>query len=133
MAREHDVTFATEECLWRRVERGDVKGALVKPSRLRLQISIIRERHGTREQVPYKKWNGIAEAHANAVAAVCAGNLRVVCVDEPMRTCRDDGVSLDGHAVIAIVTTPGDETSVEEMNAARASIAATFTIIQTPT
>lgn len=133
MAREHDVTFAAEERLWRRIERGDIKGTSIKPNRLRLQISIIRERHGKKEDVPYKKWNGIAEARANAAAAIKEGNLRVACVDEPMKACRDDGVSLDGHALIAIITTPGDTISGDEMNAARVAIARAFQIVREPT
>jgi hypothetical protein len=94
--RPHDLAFAPEEKLWRRVEVSQVRGDEVRPNSLRLQISTVRERHGTRESVPSGKWNGVAETVAGGVVALDCGAISLVCVDDP---CEE----IPGHALVAMV------------------------------
>ena len=128
MARPHDVSFGNQERLWRRVKKSDLraKPPQIRGTSLRLQISVVRERHGNRDTVATGDRNGVAEAFAGEVAAVCEGAVRVACVDDP-----DDADP--GHSLIALVATPGDAVSEESINAARAQIALAMTVVVSPT
>lgn len=132
--RENDLAFAPSEKLWRRVEAGDViKGdpaknqpPAVKPNRLRLQISMVREKHGSRESVTSGKWNGIAETTAAEAAAITEGMVCVACVDEPT-------TDQPGHALIALYVKPGDAVDQTMINAARSTIAGAMRVVVMPT
>lgn len=134
MGREIDLEFGVEEALWRRIELKDVSTEqnagvtkeVVKPNKLRLQISTVRAKHGNLESVPYEKWNGVAEARAGLVAAITHGPIEVACIDEPTK---EDA----GHALIAMFVKPGGQASMDEINAARMALAKTMTIVVKPT
>jgi len=75
--------------------------------------------------VPTADRNGIAEARAADVAAICQGSVRVACVDDP----NDE----PGHSLIALIATPGDDVSEDSINAARAQIALAMAVVVPPT
>lgn len=132
--RENDLAFDCGEKLWRRVEIGDVtkpdaaKGtaAAVKPNRLRLQISTIREKHGAISSVTVGKWNGVAETTAGEAADIIENAVRVACVDEPT-------ADQPGHALIAMFVQPGDACDQVMINAARVKVAAAMRVVMMPT
>jgi hypothetical protein len=121
--REHDLTFDTTEKLWRRIGKKDIGGA-VKGNKLRLQISVVRERYGKIESVPQGDRTGVAEAQASDMAVICKDAIKVVCVDDP----NDE----PGHALVALVVNPGDATSQDCINATRGMIAAKLSIVVPP-
>jgi len=125
--REIDLEFGSSEKLWRRIERGDLDAnKLIKGNRLRLQVSIVREKHGLREAVPRDKWNGIAETTASGVAGLSESALRVECVDEPLT----DEV---GHALVAMVLRPGEALDQHALAALRVKLARAFQVVLAPT
>jgi hypothetical protein len=125
--REHDLTFGPREKLWRRVCKGDLRGgAALKGNKLRLQISVIREKHGAIDSVPQGDRTGVAEVEALQAAEVSKLPIRVECVDDPMPT-------EDGHALIALVAKPGEETSQDMINATREILAGYFSVRIAPT
>lgn len=129
MVREADLDFGIDEALWRRIELKNLTGDAgdeVKPMSLRLQISTVREKHGLRDSVPFEKWNGIAEAKAGAVAEVLHQAVSVVCIDEPTK---DE----PGHALIAMVVRPGEQASMDVINATRALLAKKMKVVVKPT
>ena len=122
-----DLTFDTNERIWRRVGKSDLRGGgAVKGNSLRLQISVIRERYGARESVPEGKRNGVAETEASDMTGICKDAIRVVCVDDPTET-------EPGHALVALVVSPGDLASQDCINAAREMIAGKFRLVVVPT
>jgi hypothetical protein len=126
--RDIDPSFARDELLWRRIEKGDVrKDKTLKPQAFRLQVSLVRERHGNTDQVCDGKFNGIAEAKAAEVQAIKFGLVRVECVDEP--TTHDNG---QGHCLAAVVLTPGDEAPLDVKLAARSEFANVFKVCKDP-
>lgn len=126
--RQVDLEFGHEEKLWRRIERGDLDAQKrLKAQRFRLQISVVREKHGTRESATFDKWNGIAEATAASVAGLSVSSVRVECVDEPLP---DGG---DGHALIAMILTPGVPLDPHAIGALRLKLAEAFTVALPPT
>jgi hypothetical protein len=125
--RNSDLAFGVAEALWRRVELKDIDGTgAVKPNKLRLQISVVRERYGERDHATWEKWNGVAEASAGVVAAVVQENIKVACVDEP------DEMN-PGHALIAMIVQPGDPAPEEMVNAARVILASKMKVVVAPT
>ncbi|HXX65572.1 MAG TPA: hypothetical protein VEK07_00205 [Polyangiaceae bacterium] len=125
MPRPPDLAFGTNEKLWRRVGKKDVKHPHVKGNSLRLQVSVTREKHGKREAVPNADKPGVAEALAQSVVEIEKDAIAVVCVDDPT----DEN---PGHALIAMVVDPGDETSQECINAAREALALKFQVVVDP-
>ncbi len=127
MRRRVDPSFGTAEELWRRIETDDVgkTDGTLKPQRLRLQVSTVRQRYGEVGHVTHGKWNGIATTTAGSVACLNADALGVVCVDEPT----DEE---PGHALIALVAAPGNDVAQESINALRAKVAKTFSVTQDP-
>lgn len=101
--REIDPSFTSTERLWRRIERGHVRREgsklVCKPSAFRLQVSVVREKHGQRETVCEGKFNGIAETTVDCVAAWTHGAATVAFVDEPTK-------EQAGHALVAVVAAP---------------------------
>lgn len=125
--REVDLEFGSNEKLWRRIERGDLNAnKLLKGNRLRLQVSVVREKHGVRDSVPKDKWNGIAEATAATVAGLAADTLRVECVDEPL-------AEEQGHALVAMVLRPGDALDQHALPELRLRLAQAFQVVLVPT
>lgn len=125
--REVDLSFGPREKLWRRLEVGEFDKATngIKPHKLRLQISVVRERHGSREQVPEEKWNGVAEAHAADLFEASGQHVKVACVDEPLQ-------DRPGHALIALFLKPGDPLPESEDNAVRAKLGGLLQVIVPP-
>lgn len=125
--RPVDPNFDQDEALWRRIDASGVRGSdnQVKPSSLRLQISVVRARYGKLEDAPLGKFNGVAEATAGAVASVAHGDVRIVCVDEP----REDA---PGHALIALVVEPGKNAPQDALNAARQGVALKMKMVIDP-
>lgn len=129
--REIDPEFDLHEKLWRRIEKGSVrresgKPSCCKPSAFRLQVSLVREKHGAKSTVCKDKWNGIAEATAEKLAAAAFGDCRIVCVDEPM----DDEI---GHCLAAVVIEPGKTAPPNVTNAVREHMAKVFAVVDEPT
>ncbi|MGD0679674.1 MAG: hypothetical protein ABSC94_30170 [Polyangiaceae bacterium] len=92
---------------------------------VKLPLSVVRERHGKRESVPNQAKRGIAEATASSVVALVHDAIGVVCVDDP-----DD--EEPGHALVAMVVTPGDAASQEMINVAREMLALKFRVVLDP-
>lgn len=127
MTRAVDPTFDCTEKVWRRIEKRAVgKDRRLKPSAFRLQVSVARERYGTIGEVTQGKWNGVAEATASALVALAFGDLRVACVDEPLKTD-------DAHALVAAVLDPGKPAPADVKNAVRQAFANTFHVVTDPT
>jgi hypothetical protein len=127
MPRPIDVQFDASEKLWRRVEFKDVdaQGGL-KPSALRLQVSVVRERHGDIASVTHDKWNGVYEITAISVVAVNGNVIAVSCVDDPMN-------DQAGHALLAFHCTPGKPVRPEDVQTRRALLASSFVKRKAPT
>jgi hypothetical protein len=124
--RDHNICFAIGERLWRRLEARDVKDCKVRPNRLRLQLSVSRSQYTTLDTVPHQKWNGVAEAKADAVAQIQAGSAKVACVDDPC----DENIA---HALIAMVADPGSIVTAADISGARQAIANAMVIVREPT
>ncbi|MCL2825531.1 MAG: hypothetical protein FWD57_16180 [Polyangiaceae bacterium] len=116
--RQPDIGFGADELLWRRIEAKDLDcDGVVKANSLRLQISVVREKYGDIQNVTHLKWNGVAEIEAQAACNTeTAGQVRVVCVDDPNK---DE----PGHALIAFVAVPGVAVSEAEVNKTRGALA----------
>lgn len=130
MTRKVDITFGDTEKVWRSVDaKGlDSKGN-IKPNQLRLQISVARERHGTRELAlnptrPEK--NGIVEAEALTLMNAGVGDVHVACIDEPLE-------SNEAHALVAFHVRPGVIPSEQEIATVRAAVAAAMRVVVPPT
>ena len=125
--RKHDVSFSASEKLWRRIELDEVvkKDNKVKPSSLRLQVSVVRERYGNKDGVCDARRNGIAEIGAKDAADISCGAVKLICVDDPSQAD-------DGHALIAFVSHPGDEVSPNELEATRKMLATKLNIVLAP-
>jgi hypothetical protein len=126
--RKHDVAFGRNERLWRRVGKGDLLASgKVRPGSLRLQISVVRERHGKREDAPTADRPGVAECVASAV--VISGEqfhaVEAVCVDDPL----DD---TPGHALIAVIAPPGEAVSDADVSALRQQLALQLHVVVPP-
>jgi hypothetical protein len=127
MLRQVDVQFDANEKLWRRVEAKAVfADGRLKPSALRLQVSVIRERHGDVNTVPRGKWNGVFEIAAQQVVAGSGSIVAVSCVDDP----NDEE---PGHALLAFNCAPGAAVSGEDIEARRVILANNFVVVQPPT
>lgn len=126
MSRPIDLSFGVGERLWRRIETGHVSDTSVKPNAIRLQVSVTREKYGTRELVCQGKFNGIAETTAGDVAGLSQGQLQIVCVDEPV-------MDNEAHALIAMVLAPGIPEELGAVNILRALVARKFQIVLKPT
>ena len=126
MPRPVDVQFAANEKLWRRVAAKAVfADGRLKPSALRLQVSVVRERHGEVSTVPRGKWNGVYETTAQNVVAGDGSIIAVSCVDDP----NDEE---PGHALLAFNCDPGAAVRDEEIEARRAILAGKFFVLQSP-
>ena len=125
--RDVDPQFELNEKLWRRIEKRNVfaEGGGLKPSSLRFQISVDREKYGTPDDVCSGKFNGIAEVEACRAAAIIDGTLRFACVDDP-------GDGSPAHALIAVVQDPGGPAGKDIVDALRDRLAGEFSIIQEP-
>lgn len=128
MSRQVDLAFGAEEKLWRRIEQRNVakRDRSIKPNSLRLQISVVREKHANRESVCHDKFNGIAETTAGEVASLFEGPITVVCIDEPTK-------DNDGHALIAMVLAPGDSLSDDQETDLRIRLAKSMKVVVDPT
>lgn len=126
--REMDLAFTVDERLWRRVELSDIdKGTnRVKPNRLRLQVSVVREKHGSQADVTTERFNGIAETLAGQASEVRQDAVRSVVVDEPTQ-------EVPGHALIAFVALPGEQVEQTTINEARAALSELMTVVVPPT
>lgn len=125
--RTIDVEFSTEEKLWRRIEVGHVgKDGMLKANAMRLQVSIVREKHGTIDQVTSGKFNGVATTTAGQAVRQTEAALTAVCIDDPLE-------EQEGHALIAVALVPGIETTPEQINALRLKLAMTFEVTKMPT
>lgn len=132
--RAVDICFAPDELLWRAISTDDVvkKTGAVKPSCLRLQISVARSSKGRqcmdsalRPTAP-PKYNGIAQVTVEEARTAKTEKVQAVCVDEP------DG-EYDEHALIALVTCePPGRIAQEDINEARALLAGKMTVARKP-
>jgi hypothetical protein len=126
MPRSVDVQFDANEKLWRRVEAKSVfADGRLKPSALRLQVSVVRERHGDVNSVRHGKWNGVYEVTAQNVVAGDDSIIDVSCVDDPNE-------QEPGHALLAFNCVPGAVVNGEEVEARRVILANNFTVLQAP-
>jgi hypothetical protein len=124
--RPHDPSFGLNEKIWRKVNKGDLRGGkTLRTTSLRLQISAVREKHGERASVPDATKTGIMETTAAVVSGVQQDAARVVCVDDP----NEDHA---GHTLLALVAPPGEDVSQETINAAREQIALKFSLVVAP-
>lgn len=133
--RAVDIRFAPDEKLWRAINKGYVsktdKG--IKPSQLRLQISVARSGKGSGSMDSAKppgapaNFNGVAEVTAERVRSASTELVRVACIDEPTREQPE-------HALVAVFT-DADPSAVndEHWTAVRDSIAHLMTIVRYPT
>src|SRR5690348_4905294 len=98
MTRPVDIDFGAREKLWRRIEKKQIKTSdgKLKPSSLRLQVSVVRQKHGTQDSVTDDKYNGVAEIEAGNSHGLKLDELETVVVDEPLN-------DIPGHTLIAIV------------------------------
>jgi hypothetical protein len=127
MPRQVDVQFDANERLWRRVEAKAVfSDGRLKPSALRLQVSVVRERHGDLKSVPHGKWNGVYEVTAQNVVASESSVITVACVDDP-------NDQEPGHALLAFNCIPGVVVCGEDVETRRVILANNFTVLQAPT
>lgn len=126
--RDIDPHFDLHEAIWRRIEKRHVfaKTHKVKSNALRLQVSVVRQRHGLREAVTDGKFNGIAETTAHEAATVAMGEARFTCIDDPTE-------EQPGHALIALVVEPGKTATQADLNAVREQLALQFRVVQFPT
>lgn len=125
--RECDPSFNADEKLWRGIEKSSVNAqGNVKPNALRLQVSVVREKHGEQRTVTHDKWNGIAEAKVTTVSGLRREALSFVCVDDAQR---DE----PGHALIAMVAQPGAAVGQDAINGLRAELALSLQVVLVPT
>lgn len=124
--REIDLSFGAEERLWRSI---DIDGAManskVRPRALRLQVSIVRERYGTKYQSILGKFNGIAEITASEASSISCQDVKSACIDDPNQ-------ENPGHALIAFFSEPGKDISKEMLQQARFLLASKMVIVQQP-
>lgn len=130
MSEKCDPFFATSEKLWRRFKASDANGPTggkvgLKPTSLRMQLSVNREKLGSADSVADADRTGVAEAEAFAVANVIQPSLRCVCVHEPIR----DNPS---HTLIAMVAEPGTQRCEIQLKDLRFDLASCFQIIVQP-
>lgn len=122
----HDLAFDPTERLLRRINKGDVSGGQrLKPSALKLQVSISRTKHDDGPVAPERDKNGLAEITAGEAVAIFHSTVTVVCVDEPSH--RDDR-----HAVIALIARPGDVVAPESVARIRQQLAQTMRVVVPP-
>jgi hypothetical protein len=127
MARTHDFAFDPRERLLRRINKGDVNGVMsLKPSALKLQVSVSRTKHDDGPVTPNGDKNGLAEIMAGDAVALSYGSVIIVCVDEPSH--HDDR-----HAVMAMVAPPGAPVAPESLSALRALLASKMRVVKAPT
>ena len=124
------IAFGATELLYRRVERGQVtRRGEVRPTALRLQVSVARAAYGTSASAILNapaRFNGVAAIEAGVARSVRAGDVRAVCVDEPL----DDNPA---HSLIALVTDAEPTTPMDDdINAARVALAANMRVVIVP-
>jgi hypothetical protein len=126
MSRPVDLEFGAEEKLWRGIEVAQVSKDRVRPNALRLQVSVVREKHGSRDSVHHDKFNGVAEITASEAVTLSEGALQLVCVDDPQE-------DLPGHSLIAFVAAPGSSVPEDTKHALRGKLARSLRIVELPT
>jgi hypothetical protein len=131
VSKDCDPYFAMDEKLWRRFRASDANGSkgakvALKPTSLRMQLSVNRESLGTLNSVADAERTGVAQAEACAVARVHQPPLRCVCVHEPMR-------DNPAHTLIAMVAEPGAARCDIQVNDLRFDLASCFQIVLQPT
>lgn len=126
--RAVDPHFDQDEAIWRRIEKNNIvaKTNTVKASALRLQVSVVRQRHGVRDSVTEGKFNGIAETTALKASSVTTGDARFACIDDPNK-------DQPGHALLALLVEPGKTATQAHLNAVREQLALQFRVVQSPT
>jgi hypothetical protein len=98
----------------------------LKPGSLRLQVSVVRERHGLQASVTEGKFNGVYVLTAQQAVDASAGAVQVVCVDEPE-------LEQPGHALVALVAAPGAKVPEDAVGLVRSNLAQVFTCVTPPT
>lgn len=133
MTRKVDVNFATNERLFRSVAKDAMDaGGKVKAQKLRLQISVAREKYGPAQRCvnpSYPHINGIVSIEAGQAHGLMAKDITTASatvVDEPLP-------DQDEHALISLVAVPGTIASDEETDKVRAAVAAKMIVHTAPT
>jgi hypothetical protein len=127
MRRSVDVQFDSSEKLWRGVElKGVHPDGSLKPSALRLQVSVVRERHGQAEAVRRGKFNGVYEVTAARAVASGGNAVAVTCIDDPLD-------EQPGHALLAFSCHPGETITEQDIAARRQELANGFVQLIRPT
>lgn len=113
MKRSVEPRFSSEEKLYRGVAKDQLRGSIVKPSALSLQISVNRQHFESAEQVHqralqsnHRKFNGVAQISVKQARGCHHGQIRVSCIDEPTR-------DLPAHALIALWTEASLENEID--------------------
>lgn len=113
MVRPHELRFAATEVLFRQVAHYQIRNNCIKPSALRLQISVARSKYESATEVQERArrkaplYDGVMQIDVQQIRQCGHGHVQVSCIDDPTE-------QIPSHALIAMWTEASPDHTIDE-------------------